>query len=338
MQRAVRAETHKPMAKEPAPPLTAPGATDIRRVDRPLRGIGLVVIATLFFSLIDASGKYLLSIGQLPATQVVWVRFLGQLLAIVAMLGVVSMPRLLKTKRLGLQLVRSTLLLSSTAFNFLALKYLRLDQTATIQFLAPLTVALMSGPLLGEWVGWRRMVAILVGFGGIIVAVRPGAEAFEPAFILAFLCMLSYAFFIVVTRFLSGQDSSETTLFYSLFAGTYFVAPFAIVDWVWPQDKLTLVVMCLIGIFGAIGHYLFIVAYRFAPASTLAPFVYLSLITHAFFGFIIFGHVPDQFTLIGAAIVIGSGLYILHRERVLNREKMQAALTAAPSRESQLKR
>lgn len=315
---------------EKLPPERAPNAqhTD-SRADRPLRGIALVCIATLFFSLIDASGKYLLSIGQLPATQVVWVRFLGQLLAIVAVLGVVSVPRLLKSNRIGLQLVRSTLLLLSTAFNFLSLKYLRLDQTATIQFLAPLTVALMAGPLLGEWVGWRRMIAIAVGFGGILIAVRPGAEAFEPAFILAFLCMLSYAFFIIVTRYLSGHDSSETTLFYSLFMGTYFVAPFAIVDWVWPKDPLTLAVMFAIGIFGAIGHYLFIVAYRFAPASTLAPFVYLSLMTHAFFGYAIFGHVPDRYTLIGAAVVIASGLYILHRERVKNRAKL-AAVAAGP--------
>ena len=87
------------------------------------------------------------------------------------------------------------------------------------------------------------MIAIVVGFCGILVAVRPGAEAFEPAFILAFLCMISYAFFIVSTRHLSGKDSSETTLFYSLFAGTYFVAPFAFVDWVWPEDRLTFAVI-----------------------------------------------------------------------------------------------
>lgn len=293
----------------------------IRREDRPLRAIGLILVATFFFGLIDASGKYLIGTAQLPATQVVWVRFLGQLLAIVAVLGIVSVPRLLQSKRRWTQLVRSTLLLLSTLFNFLALRHLRLDQSVTIQFLAPLTVALLAGPILGEWVGWRRFVAILVGFAGILVAIRPGAGTFEPAFILAFLCMLSYAAFMIVTRMLAGQDSAETTLFYSLLVGTYFTAPFAIVDWVWPQDRVTMLVMLMIGIWGAIGHYLFIVAYRFAPASTLAPFTYASLITHTTLGILIFGQYPDHYTLIGAAVVIASGLYLLHRERVTSRQR-----------------
>lgn len=301
----------------------------IRREDRPMRAIGLILVATFFFGLIDASGKYLISTANLPATQVVWVRFLGQLLAIVAMLGILSVPRLLRSKRKWTQLVRSTLLLLSTLFNFLALRHLRLDQTVTIQFLAPLTVALLAGPMLGEWVGWRRFLAIMVGFGGIIVAIRPGATTFEPAFVLALLCMLSYAFFMIVTRMLAGEDSAETTLFYSLLVGTYFTAPFAIVDWVWPQDRITTLVMVFIGVWGAIGHYLFIVAYRFAPASTLAPFTYASLVTHTTLGFLIFGQFPDQYTLAGAAVVIGSGLYLLHRERFTARKKAQAEAHSA---------
>jgi drug/metabolite transporter (DMT)-like permease len=288
-------------------------------------GILLVCIATVLFSGIDTTAKYLVSVVEMPVSQVVWIRFLGQFGAIILAFGLFSVPRLLKTKRIGFQIVRSGLLLASTLCNFLAIRYLRLDQAVTIQFLAPLMVALLAGPLLGEWVGWRRLVAIGVGFCGVLIAVRPGFQSFEPAFIFAFATVACYALFQLFTRFLAPYDPPEVTLFYSLLLGAVLMAPMAIADWVWPQTPLVWVLVITLGIWGAAGHGIFIMAYRHADASTLAPFIYLSLITHTSAGYFVFGHVPDAWTMAGAVVIVGSGLYILWRERVTAKETVVKA-------------
>jgi drug/metabolite transporter (DMT)-like permease len=300
---------------------------------RPLRAIGLMCVAWALFACLDTTAKYLGTATDLPAAQIIWMRFLGQFLAMVLALGLLAVPRLLQTSRLQAQLLRSLLLLSSTAFNFLALRHLRLDQTTTIGFLTPLTVAVLAGPFLGEWISWRRTIAILVGFAGILVALRPGFAEFHPAFLLSFASMLSYAVFSLITRYLAAFDRAEVTLFYSLLAGTLFVAPLALVQWVWPVSRLEWALLLSMGVIGALGHYLFILAHRYAPASTVAPFLYISLITHSTAGFLVFGHVPDWWTLGGAAIVILSGLYLFQRERATLRAAAVAITSeAAPQR------
>ena len=283
---------------------TVPSVVPNYQQARPLRAIGLMCIAWVLFACLDTTAKYLGSATDLPAAQVVWMRFLGQFLAMIAVLGIIAVPSLLQTQKLKTQIARSFLLLGSTTFNFLALKHLRLDQTTTVGFLTPLTVALLAGPMLGEWIGWRRAVAILIGFGGILVAIRPGFTEVPPAFLIAFAGMLCYAAFSIVTRYLAAFDKAEVTLFYSLFAGTLMVAPFALADWVWPADKFVWLLLLSMGVYGGLGHYLFILAHRHSPASIIAPFLYISLLTHSTAGYLVFGHVPDRWTLGGAAIVI----------------------------------
>jgi drug/metabolite transporter (DMT)-like permease len=208
---------------------------------------------------------------------------------------------------------------ATTVFNFLALEYLRLDQTITIVFLTPLVVALLAGPLLGEWVGWRRMLAILVGFAGILVAVRPGLAAVHPAVLYSLASMLAYAFFMIVTRKVATHDPPLVTLFYSMFVGTVLGAPLALPEWVTPQSAGVWLMLLSLGVLGGTGHYLFILAYRAAPASSLAPFLYLQLISMVSFGWLVFGDVPDGYTLSGAALVVASGVYLVHRERVVGK-------------------
>lgn len=289
-----------------------------------MRGIGLMCIAIAVFSCLDTTAKYMATTAGLPVTQVVWMRFVSQLVLIVFVMGLLAIPRLLSTRKLGFQLARSTLMLCSTVLNFMALKQLRLDQTQTIYFMAPFVVALLGGPFLGEWVGWRRMVAILFGFSGILVVVRPGYVPLEPALLLALGSMLCYAIFILITRYLATYDAAEVTLFYSLFAGAFLMAPLAISDWVWPTSAKIWGLMLSMGLWGGIGHYIFILAYRHAPAAVLAPFIYLGLVTHAGGGWLVFGQVPDTWTLAGAAIVIASGVYLIHRERVRTAERVAA--------------
>jgi drug/metabolite transporter (DMT)-like permease len=293
-----------------------------------LEAIGLMVAAVFLFSALDTAAKYLVTREGLGVAQVVWVRFVGQfvlLLLLVPAFGIMSARALFTTNRLGLQLTRSVLMVGTTLFNFLALQYLRLDQTITIVFLAPLVVALLAGPFLGEWVGWRRLVAILVGFAGVLVAVRPGLGAVPPAVLYAFAAMLIYALFMLLTRYMAHFDPPLVTLFYSMFVGTFAGAPFALAGWQAPPDVLSWVLLGSLGIFGGVGHWLFLHAYRLAPASAIAPFLYIQLLTMVAFGFAVFGDVPDVWTLAGATLIVASGVYLVHRERRLAREMVEAA-------------
>lgn len=294
-----------------------PPATDETARHR-LQAIGLMLMAVVLFSGLDTAAKYLVTREGLGVGQVVWSRFIGQfalLFLLVPAFGVMSAKALFTTSRLGLQLLRSVLMVGTTAFNFLALQYLRLDQTITIVFLAPLMVALLAGPLLGEWVGRRRFLAVMVGFVGILIAVRPGLGVMHPAVLYAFAAMLAYALFMLLTRYMARFDPPLVTLFYSMFVGTFGGIPFAVADWATPPDALAWVLLGSLGILGGLGHWLFLHAYRLAPASSIAPFLYMQLLTMVAFGFAVFGDLPDVWTLAGAALIVASGIYLVHRER-----------------------
>ncbi|MEQ1712043.1 MAG: DMT family transporter [Hyphomicrobium sp.] len=314
------------MTEPPDPSLAATAAADRALVGSDgaerLKAIGLMVLALMLFSGLDTTAKYLATRSGIPVAEIAWLRFLGQfvlLLVLVPAFGVLTARQLFTTKRFGWQLVRSVLMAATTVLNFLALQYLRLDQTITIVFLAPLVVALLAGPLLGEWVGWRRMIAILVGFGGILVAVRPGFADVHPAVIYSLGSMLAYALFMILTRRIAAFDPPLVTLFYSMFVGTLVGGPIAIASWVWPADALTWLLLLSLGILGGTGHYLFILAYRLAPASMIAPFLYLQLLSMVGLGWLVFGDVPDGWTLIGSAVVTASGIYLVHREHAVRR-------------------
>ncbi|HEY8212621.1 MAG TPA: DMT family transporter [Methylocystis sp.] len=297
---------------------SVPGDSPQETRDR-VRAIALMALAVTFFAALDTNAKYLILRDGLSVSQIVWARFIGQfglLLALVPAFGVMTAKSLFTTNRLGLQLVRSVLMVATTLFNFMALEFLRLDQTITIVFLAPLVVAALAGPLLGEWVGWRRGLAILVGFAGVLIVVRPGFADVHPAVIYSLLAMLAYALFMLLTRHMATFDPPLVTLFYSMFAGAAFGAPFAIAHWVTPPDALSWLLLCSLGILGGAGHYLFIHAYRLAPASAVAPFLYLQLLSMVAFGFYVFGDLPDAWTLAGSAVIVASGIYLFHRERL----------------------
>lgn len=284
-----------------------------------LTAIGLMLLALAFFSTLDTAAKWLATREGIPVMQLSWLRFLVQflgLLILVPALGLMSLESLFTTNKFAKQIVRSTLMAATTLFNFLALQYLRLDQTITIVFLAPLVVAALAGPLLGEWVGWRRAIAIAVGFAGILIAVRPGFGDVHPAVIYSFLAMAAYALFMLLTRHLAPYDPPLVTLFFSMFVGTLFGAPVALLQWVWPDSWTTWALLLSLGLLGGTGHFLFILAYSRAPASAISPFLYAQLITMVAMGYLVFGDVPDLWTMIGASVIIASGIYLIHRERV----------------------
>ena len=276
-----------------------------------LKAIGLMCAAVTLFSCLDATAKYLVSHSEMHTAQVVWLRFVGQALLMAVILGPGALPDLLRSDH--------------APFLAIGVQHLRLDQTISIAFLAPLVVAALAGPLLGEWVGWRRMVAICVGFLGILIVVRPGFTDVHWAFGIAFLSMLVYALFMLVTRKLSAFDPPLVTLFYALLVGTIGGAPFALANWVWPEDAWTWGQLLSMGAFGGMGHYLLILAYRLAPASSVTPFLYFQIISMVTLGYLVFGDVPDKWSLLGSAVVIGAGVYLVHREHTTSRTPPVAA-------------
>ena len=206
----------------------------------------------------------------------------------------ITTPKLLTTTRPFLQLGRSTLLLVSTALNFFALRYLQLDEALAILFSTPFLVALLCGPLLGEWVGWRRWTAISVGFLGVLLVARPGFGGLHPAALLSLGSAVCYALYVISTRMLARSDSSETTLFYSNLVGAVAMLPVIPFVWTPPDNAFVMALMVLVGALGSGGHYLLIRGHRLAPASTLAPFIYTQMVWTTTLGFLVFGDVPHR--------------------------------------------
>jgi drug/metabolite transporter (DMT)-like permease len=278
-----------------------------------LTGIGLISLTYLLFTLLDGSAKWL--VQSVPVLVVVWLRFLTHTLLASALLFPIRGLALVRTRHLRWHLVRGLMFCAMTGINFWALQYLQLTVTASIFFTVPILIALMSAPLLGEKMDARRWIAILVGFAGVLVIVRPGSAAFHPAMLLSLGNAVLYAAFNLMTRKLAAYDAPETIQFLPAVVASVVLAPFALAAWESPQGWLEWTVLCLMGVFGGTGHSLLAMAHRYAPASTLAPFLYQQILYMALFGYLVFGSVPDAAVWVGAAIVIASGLYLFARER-----------------------
>ncbi len=304
-----------------AGPRALPASTGKSR----LFGIGLILLALFCFAILDTAAKWLTS--HVPTLEGVWARYAGHFALSFLVINPWTTPGVLKTRRPWLQIGRSALLFGATFFNFVALRYLQLDQTAALMFTMPFFVALFAGPLLGEWIGWRRWIAIIVGFAGVILITRPGAGGIHPAAILSLIGSIFYALYNISTRVLASHDSTPTTLFYTALVG-FLVAsgPLPLV-WTTPTEPWVIGAMVTVGVFGWIGHWLLINAHRYAPAPVLAPFVYFQIVWMVAAGFLVFGDVPSGWTLAGVAIVVASGLYLLNRERKMHAEASIKAQT-----------
>jgi drug/metabolite transporter (DMT)-like permease len=279
-----------------------------------LTGIALMCGAVLLFACSDASAKYLN--GHMATVQVVWARYMSAFVLALFMFNPIKQPQVMRTGRPWLQLGRSTLLFVSTALNFVALRYLQLDQAVAIIFCTPFIVAALGGPMLGEWIHWRRWTAIGVGFCGVLLVTRPGAGGIHPAALLSVMGAFCYAIYSIATRILARTDSTATTNFYSNLVGAILVSIAVPFFWTSQSDPIVIVLMCIMGLFSGTGHYLLIRGHRLAPASVLAPFIYTEIVWMIALGYWVFGDVPNHWTLAGVAVVILSGLYLLYRERV----------------------
>jgi len=296
--------------------MPAYAAASVTRVKaaQPLAGILILLGAIVCFSCMDASAKWLNQ--DLPPMQIAGMRYLVSLVAVALFLNPWTKPGILRTRKPLQQGARALCLVGTTLGCFTALRFLPLTQVTAINFSAPLITALLAGPMLGEKIGPRRLVAVLMGFAGVLVVTRPFGQALQPAVVLALLAAISNAFYYLITRQLAAHDRPETTMFYTSLVGTLLVSPVFFFVWKTPSTTMVWLVLIALGLFGAIGHWLLILAHRHASASALAPFFYVQIIGAAAFGLIVFGEKPDRWTALGSAIVVGSGLYLLYRERV----------------------
>lgn len=275
-------------------------------------GIGMVTLTTICFATLDASAKWLLQ--SLPVLEVVWLRFCAHTLITSALLGPVYGREMLRAQQPRLQVIRALMLASMTAMNFWALQYLQLAETAAIQFSVPLMIALFSAWFLGEHLDRRRWAAIVAGFAGVLLVIRPGTHAFHPAILLSVLNAIFYALFNLLTRRMAASESPAATQLMSALGASIVLAPFALANWKTPEDALSWGLVAVCGLFGGLGHYWVAKAHRYASAATLSPFLYQQIIYMTLWGWLLFGQWPDAFVAAGAAIVVASGLALLWME------------------------
>lgn len=289
----------------------------------------VVVYAT--FSLLDSSGKYLVLAGLAPLF-ISWVRFLVHVILIFFLFRGWQDPARFKPVSLPAHILRGLCLFGSTIFNFLALKTLQLAETTSIFFFGPMVITALAGPLLGEWAGWRRWLAILAGFVGVLIITRPGGGVFGIGHAYALCAMLSNCFYVIMTRRMSARETSESLILYAALTPAVLLLPAVPFVASMPPDGFHWLILISLGFYGAFGHWFLIRAYRIATASALAPYPYLQMVWMVALGYLIFNQLPDRWTVVGAVIIVASGLYILHREHRLR----LASRTAPYSEDAEL--
>jgi len=299
-------------AKTDLPP-TQSGTADAD-AGNPTLGIGLLVLAEVVFAALDSAAKFLGE--EMPVPMVVWGRYLFNLLILLAIFPGRRLRPALVVTRPWLVTLRGVLLLSMTYVFFTAISFIPLADAVAIGFLAPLIVVALSIPLLGETVGPRRWAAVAVGFTGVLLIIRPGFSEVHWAYGLMVLLAAMFALFVILTRILTRTEGSTPLLFHGVVVGTLGAS--LIVPWFWVDPTpVQWVIFAAMGALGGLAHLLLINAYKSAPASMLAPFQYSQIIFAAAAGWLVFGDFPDAFVWAGTGILVASGIYIWHRERVV---------------------
>jgi len=273
-----------------------------------LRALPVFLLAGFCLTSLDTTAKYLVQDHSLFL--VVWARYVGQMLVVAPFAWHRAGNDFWRTRHMWLQLLRSAMLLGATACFFGGLRYLPLAEGSAILFLAPMFIVMLSGPLLGEQPTRARWVASITGFLGVLILLRPGSAVFHPATLLLLGAALFNAFYNMLTRKLLYEDV-YTTLFYSALVGTVVLT--AALPWGLDQIRLTLNdggLLLLLGLLAGLGHWFVIAAYLLAPASALTPFTYVQMIWAVGYGYVVFGQLPDRWSVLGMCVIFTSGVYL----------------------------
>ncbi len=285
--------------------------SSIPRTDAPVRGIVLVIFGGFCFVVMNALVKYLSA--DYPAPEIVWARYVFHVLFILVLFPH-RIPTLLASQRKGLQVLRSVLVFLATFSMFVAVSFLPLADVVAVSFLAPLLVTALSVLILKEKVGPRRWTAVAVGLAAVLIILKPGAGLAHWAVLLPLGMAVFYSLYQIVTRMISASEDPLNSLFYMALVGTLVASAALPFFWVSPTWEAW-AMLAGTGFFGGLGHFAIIKALERASLSVVAPYAYLDLVWAAAIGFAVFGDIPDAWTLTGAAIIVLSGLYVLHRER-----------------------
>ena len=305
---------------QPSAPLYSP--TEPTQAQSNLRGIGLMALAFFIFAAADTLAKLLTQ--SLHPFQVVWFRQSGLFLGMLVVVGLRGLHHL-RSARPGLQVARGVTATASATLFVLAITHVPLADAVAVSFVAPFLVTVLGALILREPVGWRRWTAVAIGFCGMLVVIRPGLGVFHPAIFLVVLAATMFALRQILSRFLSGADGVLTTVAYTS-AVSFGLATLAM-PFVWtPPDGPEIWLFAIgLAILAALGELLVIIALTKAQAVAVAPLHYTLILWGTFYGFMVFGQLPDQWTLIGCAVIVASGLYTINRERLAARKLRDAA-------------
>lgn len=274
----------------------------------------LVSLTCILFSILDSSAKYISA--YTPVILIVWFRFITQ--GAVTIIISLYLPKSnWKSKSFKIQIYRGIAMTLTTVFNFIAIQYLPLTTTAAIFFCSPLISCILSPFLINEKVGLRRWTAVIIGLVGVLIIINPGVGIFHWSLLIAFSSAISFSFYTLFTRKIAVLDSVWTNFLYMPWVAIIVLTPFVFSEWhLIPQDNFVLAILLSLGLIGGAGHLFLINALKYSEASFLAPFQYQQIIYMTFFGWLIFNNLPNFQVLIGVFIVILSGLYVWHRERI----------------------
>jgi drug/metabolite transporter (DMT)-like permease len=292
-------------------------AGDLASRHRPLRGALFLVAGLLLFACMDTTTKYLAERYDVPL--IVAVRYIVNCLLMIVLLAPSQGMQLVETQRTSLVLVRAFCLAGASLMVGLALQRMPVAETTAINFIAPMLVVLMARPVLGERIGIAGWAAALIGFAGVLMVVRPGSGLQAMGIIFALGAVAANAVYQLLSRVLAGTERTIALLFYTALVGAIgfgVAAPWFFEGRI--PGGFELLLLLSLGVYGGLGHFLFTAAYRHAPASMLAPMIYLQLIWAGLLGWLVFGHVPDGISLAGMAVIAASGLmsaFKSHRPR-----------------------
>ena len=287
-------------------------STPLSGINQPLKGISLIVLATLLFATHDTLSKYLS--GIYPVIMVVWVRYVLHTLLMAGIFMPSAGLRVLRTKRPGLQALRATCLLGTSLLFTSGLMFIPLAEATAVNFLAPLLVTALSVPLLGEHVTRGQWIAVLVGFLGVMIIVHPGGELFTPAVLLPLGSAMCFACYQLLTRLVSAHDSPTTSNFFAGLFNTLLMSALVPFFWQTPQFK-HLPLMLALGACGMLAHLLLTQAFRYAAPAMLAPFGYCQIVFAGLLGFLVFSHAPSLTAQFGIAVICLSGLAAAWQQR-----------------------
>lgn len=281
-------------------------------------GIILALITVFVFAAQDGITKVL--VRDYAPPQIIMVRFWAfAVFAIIfaAMRG--GLGPAIRSKTPGLQIFRSVLLILQMMTFALGLRYMGLADAHALFATYPLLATALAAPILGEHVGWRRLMAVGVGFMGALVIIRPGFTVFDPAGFIQLAAALGFAVYSLVTRRVSFRDGFATSILYLGLFGAIAATAIGLPFWKTPTGNDLVLLMILSGT-GILGHLFLIKALEYAPATLLQPFNYTSLVWASLIGFTVFGEIPDSWTYAGAALIVGAGGYVVWRERKLGKK------------------